>query len=145
MPGCEKCSVADEQQLCECVIRYIASKNAELYQRLASNEAASECGCCNIECDDCYPPPSSSGAIGASAMAVEIISRGTPPQEKPLRGRCYTCGTVVKCKLSDATATNDSVRNEPTVYHVKCPVCSEHRLYVNPIVEQRYDGGLYGK
>lgn len=62
-------------------------------------------------------------------MAVEIVTRGQPPQEKPMSGRCCECGTVVKCKRADAKVLHGN-QWEPAVWCVQCPVCGDDHLYV---------------
>jgi|AGTN01.3.fsa_nt_gi hypothetical protein len=52
---------------------------------------------------------------------MEIIRRGTPPQDRTHEGTCKTCGTVVRFKEYEAVQHSD--RRGGTSLTVTCPVC----------------------
>lgn len=52
---------------------------------------------------------------------MEIIERGTPPEEKVYEGRCMNCKTKVRFKRSEGKVTFD--QRDGNFVTVKCPVC----------------------
>lgn len=60
-------------------------------------------------------------------MAIEILTKGTPPSEKKYEVRCEDCGTVFTCQLPDTIYHPD--QRDGDYRTVDCPICSK-RLYI---------------
>lgn len=61
---------------------------------------------------------------------MEIIKRGTPPEEQLYTGTCQRCSTEVRFKRGEASVHSDQRDGE--IVSVACPVCPE-LIYGNPI------------
>jgi uncharacterized protein with PIN domain len=53
---------------------------------------------------------------------VEIISRGTPPEEKPHEATCRNCSTQIRFLRREAKYISD--QRDGDYLEVTCPVCS---------------------
>ena len=54
---------------------------------------------------------------------MEIIVRGSLPEEKEFQGTCHNCKTVFKCKRHEGTYHSDQRDGESLA--VVCPVCGK--------------------
>lgn len=54
---------------------------------------------------------------------MRIIKEGKLPEEKLLQGSCYTCGTVIECKIGELNLKGYDQRDHKTIYSYKCPIC----------------------
>jgi len=54
-------------------------------------------------------------------MAVEVIERGTPPEEVNYEVQCQKCISKLKFKRSDAGYVSD--QRDGNYLTVECPVC----------------------
>lgn len=52
---------------------------------------------------------------------MEIIKRGTPPDEIEYEAKCNNCKTEIKFKRSEAVVTFD--QREGDYMSISCPVC----------------------
>lgn len=53
---------------------------------------------------------------------MKIISRGEPPEIKPVRAECGHCHTVVEFLVVEARYVSD--QRDGDYYSLKCPVCT---------------------
>lgn len=53
---------------------------------------------------------------------MEILKRGTPPDDREYKGTCHTCDTVVLFKRSEARLVDD--QRDGSFLVVKCPICA---------------------
>lgn len=53
---------------------------------------------------------------------MKIITRGVPPESKPVRLDCGNCSTVVECAPSEMSFTPDEQRASG-YWMCACPVC----------------------
>ncbi len=60
---------------------------------------------------------------------MKVIKKGTPPEEKMHRARCWRCGAVLEFPMSEAGVSLDP-RDQATYLIVQCPVC-RYRLMVD--------------
>lgn len=58
---------------------------------------------------------------------MEIIKRGTPPEDREYEGTCTDCRTEVRFKQSEASSSNDP--REGPLYFVGCPVCIKGTIF----------------
>lgn len=63
---------------------------------------------------------------------MKIIKRGKNPKQKPLKGTCNDCGTIVEClhKETKTLIDKDTEQGMATQY-VKCPICGKDYLWVS--------------
>ena len=54
---------------------------------------------------------------------MEILFRGTPPEEKEYTGECYYCKTKVKFKAKEGKTTYD--QRDGNFISISCPVCNK--------------------
>lgn len=54
---------------------------------------------------------------------MEIIKKGTPPEEKIYEAECSKCKSVLRFKQSEGKITYD--QRDGNLITVKCPVCGE--------------------
>lgn len=52
-------------------------------------------------------------------MAIEVLMTGLLPSDRPMTGRCYSCGCQVRCLKSDAVL--QSHYSEGSWHEVQCP------------------------
>lgn len=55
-------------------------------------------------------------------MAIEIVRRGKPKEEKEYQAGCRYCGTIIKFKRGDAKYQSDQREGDYLV--VDCPICT---------------------
>jgi len=56
-------------------------------------------------------------------MAIEVISRGTKPEERTVNGACVHCKSVLRWKASDGKGESNQRDGDFNV--ITCPVCRE--------------------
>ncbi len=54
---------------------------------------------------------------------MEVLVRGIVPAEKTYTISCYSCGSIIKFKRSEACITYD--QRDGTFVHIICPVCDK--------------------
>jgi len=55
-------------------------------------------------------------------MAIEVIKRGTPPAEVPMKSTCRQCKSELKFTEADGQSCTDP-RDGAVTVTIKCPVC----------------------
>jgi transcription elongation factor Elf1 len=56
---------------------------------------------------------------------VEILTRGTPPEEVIHVVTCKNCNSKLRCKEGEVKKMEDPSNREPTWRYITCPVCSQ--------------------